>query len=72
MWRVDGKRGGHMCVAYQDNNGKEYILESTSSPNAELIGDYDVYALFNDVYAVATKEGLDLFDIRPIEEALHV
>ena len=68
MWNLDGNPDGHMTVIYQDEAGNERILESTTSPTAELRGNYQIYALFNDQYALATKQGLSLFDLRPIQE----
>ena len=66
MWTYKGETDGHMAVVIQDENGHERILESTAAPDIPVVGTYAVYALFNDQYALATKAGLDLFDLRPI------
>ena len=70
MWTCDGFTDGHMCVVVQNDSGKERILESTASPELPVVGTYAVYALFNDQYTFATKAGLDLFDLRPLQKEL--
>lgn len=66
MWNTGGSTEGHMTVILQDSDGNERILESTAPPTANLPGSYQVYALFNDKYTLATRQGLDLFDLRPV------
>jgi hypothetical protein len=68
MWSYNGRTEGHMFVVVQNKSGEEFILESTASPDADVKGSYDIYALFNDKYTLATKQGLSLFGLRPIEE----
>jgi hypothetical protein len=68
MWQVNGKEDGHMCVFYQDDSGKDQIIEATAAPEQPVDGSYNLYALFNDQYAFATEAGLELFDLKPIRE----
>lgn len=68
-WTLNRRKDGHMCVFIQDDTGADRILESTASPESPLRGVYEVYALFNDKYALATKAGLQLFDLRPVAAA---
>ncbi|MDD5700637.1 MAG: hypothetical protein PHU23_01190, partial [Dehalococcoidales bacterium] len=70
MWSMDGTREGHMCVIMGDEFGQDRILEATADPDKPVCGLYEVYALFNDKYAFASKAGLSLFDLRPVEKVL--
>jgi hypothetical protein len=67
IWNVEGRQEGHMYVVV-DENGEDRIIESTAGPEVSLTGSYDLYAIFNDKYAFATKQGLALFDLKPVEE----
>jgi hypothetical protein len=70
MWSVSGKREGHMFVLIEDEGGEDRILESTASPERPVQGKYELYAIFNDKYCFATKAGLELFDLKPLEPQL--
>jgi len=65
-WGFDGITDGHMWVVIDGGNGKDRILESTAPPERSITGVYVTKAIFNDVYAYATQEGLNDFDLRPV------
>jgi len=67
-WRNGGSSEGHMWVVMEGDDGEDRILESTAGPGVELHGHYDLMALFNDQYALATNEGLEEFDLVPAAE----
>ncbi len=70
VWDLNGIADGHMCVLLQDENGQDRVIESTAAPETPTRGTYNLYALFNDKYAFATKAGLELFDLKPVKEEL--
>ncbi len=67
MWTVNGKTDGHMYVI-TEKDGEDFIIESTASPEQSLVGQYNLYALFNDQYTFATPVGMKVFDLRPVEQ----
>ena len=72
MWDLFGVKEGHMFVLIEDDFGQDRILESTAPAENPTQGKYDLYAIFNDKYAFATKAGLELFDLKPIEESMEM
>ena len=62
-WALNG-RGGHMWVVTQGKNSEDRIIEATASSTKPVKGNYNLQAIFNDVYAFATPAGRKEFALR--------
>ena len=69
--RNRGKSEGHMWVVIEDA-GEDHIVEATAPSSAPVVGEYDLMAIFNDVYAFSYQKGLREFNLIPLEEVKYV
>lgn len=67
MWKVKGHAEGHMYVIVNED-GEDRIVESTSAPQDALVGNYDLYMIFNDQYTLCTDRGMKVFDLKALKE----
>lgn len=65
--RLNRKAEGHMWVI-KGNGLEDTILEATAPYSAELQGEYELMAFFNDKYAFSYPEGIREFNLAPVEE----
>ncbi len=64
-WVLGGKREGHMWVVIEGDSEDE-VIEATAPANATVRGEYQLMAIFNDIYAFSYPNGLRAFDLRPV------
>jgi hypothetical protein len=71
IWTKNGRGGGHMWVEVARPGGGHDILESTASSLKAPYGLYETSVLFNDEFAFATKRGLSMFGMIPVEDVVE-
>lgn len=59
----NGSDSGHMWLVMEGVGGEDRIIESTAPPEKPLRGGYNLMAIFNDVYAFSSPEGIREFHL---------
>lgn len=59
----NGSNTGHMWIVMEGENGEDRIIESTAPPGKPLRSGYKLMAIFNDIYALSSPEGIREFDL---------